>query len=453
MSRHDTEQSLAGMAIRDGSILPLTALAPEDFEGRIERLVWTAVGVLSSGGVLPDSMTVADWIQEHHGLSCAVEVGRLTRECPSPANADHYAAKLRADVADAVLIDLAGRLVTGTAADRIADAMATLTELSSTRRKRGGFIRSYMARVVDDLDGVSRMPTVSTGYLDIDRQLGGFHGGDLIVIAARPAMGKTALGVNLIRHAAEKGHVVGMISGEQGGEQIVQRILALKADTSLARMRRQQLGAADWNRIAPALAVVKDWPILIDDLPRPKLSDCIAIARGWKYAHKLELLFVDYLQLVQTTGDGFRLQVGEVAQGLKALARELEIPVVVLAQVKREVEQRSIGNGMGRLPHMGDIAESSIIEQAADQILTLYRPGVYADCERDEGEAWISIAKNRHGPTGMVPLTWMPDSLRFENGTRSDAMTSQPASTPSPTARTTYAVSYAEASSGSRSGS
>ena len=411
------EAALVGMAIKDASVVPLTGLSASDFDVPLHQMAWEAAADLYAAGTATDSIAVSEAVEARHKVSCGPEIGRLLRDSPSPKSAPHYAQKVKEARARDRLNALAGSLVEDRPVDElVADAMKELTALSATGRKRSQWLREILPAVVDDLDGKALLPVVPSGFKDMDKMLGGLHGGDLIVVAARPAMGKTAFGLNILRHACDAGRVVGMISGEQGREQIAQRVLALKGDISLARMRARSLDDADWTRISTGMAAVKDYKLLIDDLPRPKLFDCVSIARSWKHAHGLELLVVDYLQLIQAQGDGFRLQVGEVAQGLKALARELGIPVVVLAQVKREVESRPLGDGMGRLPYMGDIAESSIIEQAADQILTLYRPAVYPESNKGEGEAWLNVAKNRHGKTGMIPLTWRGHSLRFENG-------------------------------------
>ena len=416
--RSAIEQGLAGLALHDGSVVPITGLAPADFTGKLERHVWEAVGALHSGGVIADPLTVAEWVEQHRGFRCVAEIGRLFRDSSgNVSNAGHLASRLRDDVGRERLLAVSQLLTDSRPVpELVTEGMAGLMSVSMQGRRRGGFIREALAAVIDDLDGHNQLPVVPSGFVDADRMLGGFHGGDLIVVAARPSMGKTAWGCNVLRNAADAGHCVGMISGEQPREQIAQRLIAIRGDVSLAKMRSRRLDEADWARITVATGAVKDYRLLIDDLPRPTIGDCLAVARTWKHGHGLEFLLVDYLQLIRAGGGEFRLQVGEVAQGLKALARELEIPVVVLAQVKREVESRPLGDGMGRLPNMGDIAESSIVEQVADQVLTLYRPGVYMDSR--EGEAFISVCKNRHGPTGVIPLAWRASSLRFENYAR-----------------------------------
>jgi replicative DNA helicase len=416
--RNDIEHELAALALRDGSVVPVTALTPGDFSASLPRMVWDAVGELYAEGIVPDSLTVAERIEQRHGSRCGPEVGRLLRDGVGHAsNAGHLAARLREEAARDRLVSTSELLSSGKpVAQIVTEAMANLMAVSMQGRKRGGWLRESLGAVLDDLDGKQKLPVVESGFADMDKMLGGFHGGDLVVVAARPAMGKTAWGVNVLRNAADRGRCVGMISGEQPREQIAQRILAMRGDVSLAKMRSHRLEDSDWSRLTAAMAVVKDYKILIDDMPRPTIADCLAVARTWKHAHGIELLLVDYLQLIRAAGGEFRLQVGEVAQGLKALARELEIPVIVLAQVKREVETRPLADGMGRLPYMADIAESSIVEQVADQVLTLYRPGVYAD--HREGEAFVNVCKNRHGPTGLVPLSWLASSLRFENYAR-----------------------------------
>ncbi len=181
-------------------------------------------------------------------------------------------------------------------------------------------------------------------------------------------------------------------------------------------MRNHQLRDGDWPQVTKAIEQLRERNAVIYDQPAPTLTDIRLKARKWKHRRGIRVLYVDYLQKVRgASAQDFRLQIGEIAAGLKDLARELSICVVVLAQVKREVDNRSLGaDGLGRMPFASDLAESGIIEQEADQILTLYRPQVY-EPDKFDGLAYVSICKNRHGDVGAVSMTWIGEHLRFEN--------------------------------------
>jgi replicative DNA helicase len=260
-------------------------------------------------------------------------------------------------------------------------------------------------------EGTQR-PGVPSGIRDLDDSLGGFHDGDLIVVAARPAQGKTAFALNAMLAAD---CAVGMISGEQGRDQLGMRLLAISGPISLHRMRTAKLHDEEWARLATAAAAAKNKPIWFYDKPAPRIDEVERQARTWKFEHDIGILFVDYLQKLRGgEGENFRLQIGDICTRLKDLARELGIPVIALAQVKREVENRPMGSdGLGRMPYMGDIAEAAIIEQEADQIITLYRPEVYDEDPRYRGIAYANICKNRHGPVGHKALSWRGEYLKF----------------------------------------
>jgi replicative DNA helicase len=253
---------------------------------------------------------------------------------------------------------------------------------------------------------------ISSGIKDIDEMLGGFHDGDFVVIGARPAMGKTALMLNL---SAAPEQSVGVISGEQGRAQVGMRQLAINGNLSLHKMRTGGLENHEWERVTRTMAVMKDRPVWIYDKPRPSIDDVVRQARAWKFNQDIKILMVDYLQMLTGgNGESFRLKVGDIAAQLKCVARELEIPVVVLAQVNREVEKRPMGgDGMGRMPYMADFAESGIIEQECDVGMTLYRPEVYEDLPNYRGLAYVNVCKNRHGPVGFKPISWRGEYLQF----------------------------------------
>jgi replicative DNA helicase len=241
--------------------------------------------------------------------------------------------------------------------------------------------------------------------------LGGLHGGDLVIVGARPAMGKTALMLNMAASALMAGFPVGVFSGEQGVSQITQRLIAIQGRIPVMRMRNGSLIGEDWSKLSAAVASLKDRGMYIFDKPAPTLSDIVRRARSWHYNHGIKAIYLDYLQRVKITTKAPRHEaIGEIAAGLKELARELNIPVIALAQVNREVEKR-----VNKRPFMGDLKDSGTIEQEADQIFMLYRDEVYNEETKDKGLAEINIEKNRHGSTGRVDLAWRGEYLRFEN--------------------------------------
>lgn len=202
----------------------------------------------------------------------------------------------------------------------------------------------------------------------------------------------------------------------KGRAQIGMRMIAIGHQVSLHGMRMVTLSDHEWVRVTEAINVSRGKQIWLYDKPAPTIDDVVRQARSWKYERGIKVLMVDYLQKLRGgEGEAFRLQLGDVIARLKDLGRELRIPIVVLAQVKREVEQRPMhDDGLGRMPYAADMAESGVIEQEADQIMTLYRPEVYAgDSDRFKGRAFINVCKNRHGPIGHSQVVWRGEYLQF----------------------------------------
>jgi replicative DNA helicase len=214
---------------------------------------------------------------------------------------------------------------------------------------------------------------------------------------------------------------VGVISGEQSRVQIALRSIAIRGTVKLHNMRLGKIGDEEWMRINGAISALSTAPIWLFDKPGPTLDDIRRQARRWRYENRIDVLMVDYLQKIQGSGRDKRLEVADVAAQLKNLARELDIPVLALAQVNRSVETRPLGEHcMGRMPHAGDMAESGNIEQEADQIVTLYRPEVYNQEQRFKGLAYANVCKNRHGPTGVIDIAWRGEYLQFGDLARTE---------------------------------
>jgi replicative DNA helicase len=263
---------------------------------------------------------------------------------------------------------------------------------------------------------------VSTGFIEFDRMTSGMHASEMIVIAARPSMGKTALAMNIAEHVAINEKLpVGVFSLEMSSQQLVQRLLCSRARVNLQKVRDGFLGERDFPSLTAAASKLAEAKIFIDDTASLSILELRAKARRLKAQQEVQLIIIDYLQLLRSTSrraqDNRQLEISEISAGLKGLAKELKIPVIVVAQLNRQPEQRSGGK-----PRLSDLRESGSIEQDADLVGLLVRPEMYEEDEeaRQEksGEAELIIAKQRNGPVGEIPLTFLKEFTRFEDRAR-----------------------------------
>ena len=267
-----------------------------------------------------------------------------------------------------------------------------------------------------------------TGLAEFDKMTDGLHKAEMIIIAARPSMGKTALAMNIAEHIALEAKLpVAVFSLEMSTSQLVQRMLCSRARVNLGSVRNGFLAERDFPALTAAASKLAESKIFIDDTPGLSILELRAKSRRLKRDHDIQAIFIDYLQLLRSTSkraqDNRQLEIAEISAGLKALSKELNIPIVVLAQLNRNPEQRS-GDSKGR-PRLSDLRESGSIEQDADVVGLLVREEYYADTDEDkkesEGKATLIIAKQRNGPVGDVPLTFLKEFTRFENRAREDA--------------------------------
>src|SRR5881394_2324931 len=263
---------------------------------------------------------------------------------------------------------------------------------------------------------------ISTGFVEFDRMTSGLHPSEMIVIAARPSMGKTALAMNIAEHVAINEKLpVGVFSLEMSSQQLVQRLLCSRARVNLQKVRDGFLGERDFPSLTAAASKLAEAKIFIDDSASLTILELRAKARRLKAQQDVQLIIVDYLQLLRSTSrraqDNRQLEISEISAGLKGLAKELKIPVIVVAQLNRQPEQRSGGK-----PRLSDLHESGSIEQDADLVALLVRPELYEEDEEARvekaGEAELIIAKQRNGPVGEIPLTFLKEFTRFETRAR-----------------------------------
>ena len=355
--------------------------------------------------------------------------------------------------------EIAGRAATfetdDTPAAQIVAAEQSLYNLAEKGRYEGGFVSFLRAanQAVDVANAAymrdGGLAGLSTGLMDMDRKLGGLHPSDLLILAGRPSMGKTALATNIAFNIARKhrkgvrpdgsegtidGGVVGFFSLEMSSEQLATRILSEQAQISSERIRRGEMDEEEFRRFVHAAAEIEKMPLYIDDTPALPISTLAARARRLKRQHGLDALFVDYLQLVRPAGraDSRVLEVSEITQGLKAIAKELEIPVIALSQLSRQVENRE-----DKRPQLADLRESGSIEQDADVVMFVFREEYYHERlkpadddpaidewmtkgERIRNKAEAIIGKQRHGPIGTVELMFDGRFTRFADLARED---------------------------------
>jgi len=292
-----------------------------------------------------------------------------------------------------------------------------------------GQMLSMKDQVMEAIDAIEKLyerkggiTGISTGFTEFDRMTSGLHPSEMIVIAARPSMGKTALAMNIVEHVAiSQGLAVGVFSLEMSSQQLVQRLLCSRARVNLQKVRDGFLAERDFPSLTAAASKLADARIFIDDSASLSILELRAKARRLKAQQDIQLIVVDYLQLLRSTTrraqDNRQLEISEISAGLKGLAKELKIPVVVVAQLNRQPEQR-----LGGKPRLSDLRESGSIEQDADLVGLLVRPEIYEEDEEARaekaGEAEFIIAKQRNGPVGEIPLTFLKEFTRFETRAR-----------------------------------
>ena len=420
----DAEQALAAV---EG------VLAPEHFYAEAHRHIYEAALALRERGQAVDALTIQEWLAQHGlldrigGEATLVE---LLKVVATTAHVRHYAEIVRDR---AVLRDLLRACAEISRRiyeeperdiheqlDAAEQDILAIAERYDHGRMRFLRLKEIMGRVYDDLAERyrERRPVVGlpTGFADLDEMTSGLQRGDLIVIAGRPSMGKTAFAMNLAANAALRWGepaVVAVFSLEMSAQQIAQRLLASEARVDMKTMRTGRFSRDDWQKLAHAVGELAEARIFIDDAANAGVLDVRAKCRRLKHEQgRLDLVIIDYLQLMRGRADAERREqeISEITRGLKGLAKELHVPVVALSQLNRSVEQRA-----DKRPIMADLRESGAIEQDADVIMFLYREEVYHPKPENENLAEVIVAKQRNGPTGTVKLTFLKHCTRFES--------------------------------------
>lgn len=278
-------------------------------------------------------------------------------------------------------------------------------------------IRQVVMNAMDRIEAAAKnhgnVTGIPTGFLDLDYRTAGMQPSDLVLIAARPSMGKTAFELNLARHAAfKKGLTVAIFSLEMSKEQLVNRMLSMESSVDSQKLRTGQMNDQEWEKLIESAGVIGKSSLIIDDTPGIGIAELRSKCRKYKLEHNLSIIMIDYLQLMTGNGkqESRQQEISEISRSLKAVARELNVPVIAFSQLSRAVEQRP-----DHRPILSDLRESGAIEQDADVVMFIYRDEYYNHDSDKKGIAEIIIAKQRNGPIGTVELAWLPEYQRFMN--------------------------------------
>ncbi|MDH5445242.1 MAG: replicative DNA helicase [Gammaproteobacteria bacterium] len=430
----EAEQSVLGGLMIDNSSWDQVAdmITEVDFYRKEHRLIFRAIATQSEDAKPSDAVTLSEWLESNNELNNVgglSYLGTLAKNTPTAANIKAYANIVRERSIMRQLVsvgtDIANSAYNPDGRDSkelLENAEQKVFQIAEQGAKgRQGYqnIRQLLTKAVDRIDMLfqadSHITGVSTGFEDFDEKTAGLQPSDLIIVAGRPSMGKTTFAMNIAENAAIKsGAPVAVFSMEMPGDQLAMRMMSSLGSIDQHKLRTGKLADEDWPRITSAVGILSEAPIYIDDTPALTPIDLRARARRLKREHgELGLIVIDYLQLMQGSGktnENRATEISEISRGLKALAKELHVPVIALSQLNRSLEQRQ-----DKRPIMSDLRESGAIEQDADVIVFIYRDEVYNEDSPDKGKAEIIIGKQRNGPIGKVFLTFNGRFTRFDN--------------------------------------
>ncbi len=425
----EAEQSVLGGILLDNMAINsvLEILVTDDFYSEAHRKIFTAIIELSERSEPNDLITLSSIMRDKkqlEGVGGESYLASLVDAVPSAANISYYSKIVKEKSILRKLIGAATEILnksydSSSDIDSVLDESEhTIFEISENKVKPSFYpIKEIIKDSFKTIEGLyerkALITGVSTGYKKVDEITSGFQNSELIIIAGRPSMGKTALAINIAQYASiENETPVAIFSLEMSKEQLAFRLLASEARVDSQRLRKGFVGEVDWPKLTTAAGRLSEAPIYIDDTPAISVLEMKAKARRLKAEHGLGLVILDYLQLMRGRGPSREQEISEISRSLKSLAKELEVPVVALSQLNRQVEARS-----DRRPQLADLRESGAIEQDADVIMFIYRDEVYNKSEDnpEKGLAEVIIGKQRNGPTGLVRLSFLKEYTRFEN--------------------------------------
>ncbi|MBU5308374.1 replicative DNA helicase [Clostridioides mangenotii] len=423
----ESEQSILGSILldKDAMITVAEIISPDDFYKEAHKIIYESMVSLNNKSEPIDIITLTE---ELKGKGHLTDVGgisyitSLSTIVPTTSNVKYYTDIVKEKSVLRKLIKASNDIIklgyekSTKIEDVIEQAEKKIFDIS--QEKASDDFKPINEVLMDTYDMIEQLYTnksdvtgVTTGFKDLNKKINGFQRTDLILIAARPAMGKTAFSLNLVQNAAIKGNAsVAVFSLEMSKEQLVQRMLASQSSVDLKKIKTGTLGDSDWPRIIDAMAVLSDTKIHIDDTPGIKISELRSKCRKLKIEQGLDLVLIDYLQLMEGDGrnESRQQEIAQISRSLKILAKELNCPVIALSQLSRAPEQRA-----DHRPMLSDLRESGSIEQDADIVMFLYRDEYYNADSESKNICEVIISKNRHGETGSVELVWLGEVQRF----------------------------------------
>ena len=426
----EAEQSVLGaMLIKKEAITQAQELLrPDDFYREAHRIVFETMLELAGDNEAVDLVTLTEALRKKEMLEKVGGISFITalaNYVPTAANIVYHAQIVKEKSELRHLIDAATEIASAAyeATDDVKDIMddAEKKILAVAANQTGGAFEPIRNIVIDTVGRVETLyenqgglTGISTGFRDLDRDTSGLQKSDLILVAARPSMGKTAFTLNIATYAAMHGHTVAFFSLEMSKEQLVQRMLCSEGGIDSQRLRTGQLEDADWDRLINTADRVSKASIYIDDTAGINVMDLRSKARRLKAEHGLDLIVIDYLQLMQgrarSSSDNRQQEISEISRSLKALARELDVPVVALSQLSRSVESRTV-----KKPMLSDLRESGSLEQDADIVMFLYREDYYDQETERKNITEVIIAKHRNGPIGTIELFFQKEFTKFRD--------------------------------------
>jgi replicative DNA helicase len=427
-SNAEAERSILGAILLDNSVCnqAIELMRREDFFLDSHRRIFDKMVALTERGMPIDLITLTDELRraaEFEQIGGATYIASLIDGVPRTDTIEHYAKIVKQKSMLRKLITACGQITTSAfeeedEADVIIDRAEQMIFQIAEDRVRLGFqyIGDVAQRRLEQIEQMAGRPEmitgVPTGFTDFDQMTSGLQRQDLIVIAGRPSMGKTALALNMAQYAAKNGNTIGIFSLEMSAEQLVSRLLCSEARVDAHRLRTGYLNREEWAKLADALRRLTETRIYIDDTAGTGVLEMRAKCRRLKAEHGLDLLIVDYMQLMSGRGriESRQQEVSQISRDMKGLAKELNIPVIALSQLSRAPETRS-----EHKPQLSDLRESGAIEQDADVVCFIFREEAYNPTDENRGTAELILGKQRNGPTGVVQLAFLKEFTRFEN--------------------------------------
>lgn len=430
----DAEAAVLGsmLAAKEAVSKAIPVLTPDKFYKDSNAKIYATILDLFDKGEPVDTLSVIESLKKSKELDSvggAYYITGLVESVPTAAHVERYAKIVLEKALLRKLITLSHDIAkeayddsrdVGEILDTVEQAIFSITQ----NKLKGGFehIDPILITAFEKIEHIAAQRGsvigVPSGMLDLDDMTSGFHEGDLVIIAGRPGMGKTAFALSMLRNAALEGGIgIGMFSLEMANHQLAMRLLCAEARVDSHFVRTGNVPKTHWKNLSYAVGELAQAPIYLDDTPALTVLELRAKARRLKAEHNIGMIVVDYLQLMQGPKgvESRQQEISVISRSLKALAKELNIPVIALSQLSRAVENRA-----DKQPQLSDLRESGAIEQDADVVIFLYRPWVYSQEDEDEGKARIIVAKQRNGPTGIVEATFISKYARYENLAQSD---------------------------------